>query len=309
VNFLLRGVLLSMGTFFLVYLGLSLALAALWRLLAKRTSRLSSVQLFAWRVFPLGAALTVSAFLVVPSFLFLEPAAARETISLMGMLLACCGLAVAVFGLASAFHASRKTARFVASCPRTRNLSVTGGNATAVEVAAGRPMLFVAGICHPTLLISEQAGRILEPSEMEVAILHELAHVNFRDNLKKLVLRTCRFPFFTGLERSWMQAAELAADDAAVTDETSAVNLASALVKVARHSSSSQVPSIAMSLVPDADSALGIRVKRLLDWHKRAPSAGRNSSAPVLIAALVVLAAAWLPILHQVHELTELLVR
>lgn len=54
------------------------------------------------------------------------------------------------------------------------------------------------------------------------------------DNLKKLVFRFCFFPGMAKLESAWSQVAELAADDAAVSNMDDAVNLASALVKVSR---------------------------------------------------------------------------
>ena len=55
-----------------------------------------------------------------------------------------------------------------------------------------------------------------------------------RDNLKKLVFRFCPFPGMAKLESAWSQAAELAADDAAVSNLNDAVDLAAALVKLSR---------------------------------------------------------------------------
>ena len=40
------------------------------------------------------------------------------------------------------------------------------------------------------------------------------------DNLKKLVFRFCPFPGMSKLESAWSQAAEMAADDAAVALRT-----------------------------------------------------------------------------------------
>jgi|SRR5580765_1877089 len=65
------------------------------------------------------------------------------------------------------------------------------------------------------LLISEHAIQLLDESEMQAAIRHEVAYASFHDNFKKLVLRISQFPFLPGLEWPWMHAAEVAADDAA----------------------------------------------------------------------------------------------
>src|SRR5205085_9900657 len=108
-----------------------------------------------------------------------------------------------------------------------------------------------------------------------VAIRHELAHIAQRDNLKKLALRFACFPFFAGLERAWMHAAELASDEAAATDALAAADLASALLKVAA-APAARVPELAMSLVPDPDAALRARVERLLAWQPRAANAKRT---------------------------------
>jgi beta-lactamase regulating signal transducer with metallopeptidase domain len=173
-------------------------------------------------------------------------------------------------------------------------------------------MLLVAGICRPKLLISEQAVRLLDEGETQVAIRHELAHVSFHDNFKKLTLRAAKFPFLSGLEQSWMHAAEVAADDAAVTDESSALDLASALLKIAAQTSVGQMPDLATSLVPDRgrDEALRARIERLMAWQSRpASSRRRQPSALFISSGLVLLAVCYGPLLRHVHELSELFIR
>jgi len=310
MTYLPRLTLLALGVFFLIYAALSIAVAAAWPFLKKQGEAWDASTLFILRTVPLIVALAVVGLLVVPSYLYLEPFGTSEALGSLGLMLAFGGITVIGAGAIFALLASWSAARFVAACPRTREAEVAGSNTLAIAVAAPTPMLVVAGVCQPKLLISEEANRLLEPGEMQAAIRHELAHVTRHDNLKKLVLRLIQFPFLRGLDRTWMQAAELAADDVAVTNEFAAVDLASALLKVASQSSG-QLPELVMSLVPDAEHALRVRIDRLLAWK---PYSKRQRSRavfwkPFAISCLVLLAATYGPLLRHVHQLTELLVR
>jgi hypothetical protein len=274
----------------------------------KHAERCTASLLFGLRALPLGAATFLAAFLVVPSFLYLEPYRTSEVIGITGLTLAGGGFLTLGFGAVSVLSASWKTARFITRCPRTAPVEVNGSENFAVGIARTTPVLFVAGIYQPKLLISEGATRLLEPAEMQAAIRHELAHVVFRDNLKKLTLCFAKFPFLAGLDRNWMQAAEVAADDAAALNESAAVDLASALLKVAPQSNAARLPELVMSLVPNHDKALRTRVERLLAWHPREPRS-RRLPVGVFLCALALLTATYLPLLQHVHELSELLVR
>lgn len=308
MSYFLRGTFLFLGSFFLVYTVLSLAVACGWHVLNKRVAARDATFLYAIRVFPLAGAVAVVVLLILPSFLLREPYRTDETIALWGGALACGGLAVIVFGVVSVVSAWWNTHRFVASCSGIRRELQPG--ASAVVITTPGPVLLVAGICRPKLLISKRAGEILDHREMQAAIRHELAHVRFCDNLRRLVLRFCRFPLLAGLEREWMRAAELAADDAAATDQASALDLASALLKMASRSCAAPIPEVAMSLVSECDNALQVRVQRLLAWH---PAATRRSHkvlyALPAVSVIVLFVMGCGPLLERVHELTELFVR
>ena len=60
------------------------------------------------------------------------------------------------------------------------------------------------------------------------------------DNLKKVLISATPFPGMGSIESAWREAAELAADDAAVTNRQEALDLAAALIKLSR--SSQQLP-------------------------------------------------------------------
>ena len=310
MTYLLRGALLWLGAFFLIYVTVSIAVAGAWQFLRNRAATWEASSLYRLRALPLTAAAVFVIFLVIPSFLQLEQYQAEETVGRLGLGLAFGGIVVVAFGAISALLALWKARRFLATCPETRTWQLDNSGASVVEIATAKPMLLVAGIYRPKLLISEQAVRLLLPCEMQAAIRHELAHASSHDNFKKLAFQVSRFPFLSGLERSWIEAAELAADDAAVTDEFSAVDLASALLKVATGTSAKEMPELATSLLPHTEQALRTRIERLIAWQHRPASAPRRQLlALFILTGLGTLAVSYLPLLRQVHELSELLIR
>ena len=309
MSYYLRGAVLFLGAFFLIYAALSIAVACGWQALGRRLATQRAAFLYALRVLPLAGAVGVVALLIVPSFLLLEPFRTDETIAAWGGAVACGGIAVIAFGLVSILSAWWKTYRLVASCSRLGRVQLQSG-ASALTIAASGPVFLVAGVLRPTLMISQHARELLNDGEMKVAIRHELAHVSGRDNLRRLVLHFCSFPLLAGLERRWMQAAELAADDAAATDKGSALDLASALLKMASRPCAAPMPELAMSLLSERDNVLQTRVERLLAWH---PAAKRGSHsvffAAAAVSGIVLLAMNYGPLLGHVHEVTELFVR
>jgi len=308
MTYFLRGAILSSAAFFLIYVLLSFVVATAWRLVNRHAGTWSSSLLFGIRVFPLIAAAIITSSVVLPSFLYLEPYATSETIGVTGLTLASGGVTALVFGFASVLVAWWNTSRLIGRWPRTAVLP-NGIEADIVGIKLSRPLFLVAGVCRPQLMISEGATSILEASEMQAAIRHELAHVASRDNLKKLVLRFAKFPFMAGLEQCWMQAAEFAADDAAAIDEATAVDLASALLKVASQPNSENLPDLAMSLNPEPSAALRVRVERLLTWKPKLRRSQTLLSFAMALTVVGSVAATYLPLLRYAHELSELLVR
>jgi Zn-dependent protease with chaperone function len=103
------------------------------------------------------------------------------------------------------------------------------------------------------------------------AIAHESGHLAARDNLKRAALRACRdsltiFPCGVSLDRAWAAASESAADEHAAKGEGAvALDLASALVKIARLVPEGIKPTMPASALLLGDGADGIaqRVRRL----------------------------------------------
>jgi Zn-dependent protease with chaperone function len=159
-------------------------------------------------------------------------------------------------------------------------------------------------------LVSESAIALLSPNELRIALKHELEHMKSRDNLKKLVFRVCPFPGMAKLERAWAQSAELAADDAAVSNQCDAIDLAAALVKLSRLVSVEVAPVYSMEFV---SGSISQRVARLLAWDE-VSKIGRVRIRtwfviPPAVATTLLVTIAYGPVLRLTHEVTAWLAR
>lgn len=309
MTYLLRGLVVSLGVFFLAYIALSGIIACVWRVLGKKGAALSATALYGIRILPLLAAGALVALFTVPSFLYLEPGLTDERIGSCALALAIGGALVLVAGGIDAVRAWWKTSRFVASClEQARRLEMPAG-IPAYEVLSGAPTLCVSGVWRPKLLVSSAAVALLDSVEIEAAIRHEVAHVHRKDNLKKLALRLCPFPALASLEREWLRAAEMAADDEATCHERTALDLASALLKLACASAPARTPELGMTLIPENGAPLSARVERLLAWKPSRQRGRQHIRWALLVGALAGVGLNYGWALAQMHEFTELLVR
>ena len=137
-------------------------------------------------------------------------------------------------------------------------------------------------------------------------VAHECAHVSAGDNLRRLLIRACPGVFGVArLERAWSAAAEEAADArAAGLDASARLNLAEALIHVARLAVP-QAPPLASAFY--LGGSIDDRVRRLVD--PVADAAASRWSRLVPLAAVALLAAAIVVAAPSVHELMEQAVR
>ena len=157
-------------------------------------------------------------------------------------------------------------------------------------------------------MVSDMAAMVLSDDEMRMAVRHELGHMRSCDNLKKVLISAIPFPGMSGLENAWREAAELAADDAAVANRQDALDLASALIKLSRSSTQWSEPALASGLV-SGSSSIGLRVKRLIEWHMARRRLQRSWPWTLLLIAMIAgIASNYGATLVLTHRLTEVLV-
>lgn len=319
--FAVRGIAVSFSVFVLLYSALSVAVCGVWRRvwLASRQSPAKDCAdlLFSLRVSPFVVASLVTLVLAVPSFLLLEPRSVDEPMGLAPVVLGCCGIAVLLAGIWKAAGALVRAWRTVARWSgEARVIGFTAtdfGGSVVLRISAASPPLTAAGLLRPSVWLSRAAEFVLTERELETALRHEVVHVRRRDNLRKLVLRLAAFPGMARLESVWREATEMAADDAAVSNASEALDLAAAVIKLSRLTPMEPAAELTTALVHSPAASVNARVERLMAWTDRRQNPAKTYSFlyPMCAAAAMVatLAVTYSELLVRVHAATEWLVR
>ena len=217
-SYFVRLACISLAVFFVLHYALSALLA--WagprltrRITSDASPRLASRYLFGLRMTPAVAALVCVIAICVPSYLLLEPDFAGEEVGplcLAGALTAVAGCALSIRG---AVRAAVRGRRFEMACRRV----VTREDGLWV-VDSERPLLAMAGLLRPRLLLSARLRTAFTAEQLDAALRHERAHWASRDNLKRLLMLA--IPAAPGLDkrlaaidREWATQTEHAADD------------------------------------------------------------------------------------------------
>ncbi len=320
--FAVRGIAVSLSIFVVIYGVFSLAVLLAWRKIwlwvqsypAKRCADL----LFILRTAPFAVAAGVTLAFAVPSFLLLEPRTVDEPIGGVPLILGCCGIAVIVAGVGKAaaalLRASENIARWSSQATAGACSPVDSGNSVTVRRISGPvPPLTAAGILRPSIWLSSTAEFVLNERELQTALRHEGVHVRRLDNLRKLVLRVVAFPGMAELESAWREATEMAADDAAVSSASEALDLAAAVIKLSTLTPLQPPGELMTALIHTPLESVNARVGRLIAWEERRQNSIPGSSLRYAMCAAVVLVAAlavsYSQMLVGMHSATEWLVR
>lgn len=308
--FVLRGLMVGLAFFGVSYCTLSLLLAIFWaaaRLFRSASMFRSARSLFGLRVFPLAASAFITLAFAMPAFFLLEGKSDED-------------LGTLIFSLGTVLLLGAGLIRVVAARIGTSRLldewlgesKILNSSLLTPTFLAKRsaPPLLLYGICAPKIVVSETATAVLSPKELAVAIQHEASHVRFHDNLKKFVLHTIPFPGLGLLERAWQEAAEFAADEAAVSSSDEALNLAAALIKLCRVAPLQQPPALTAGLV-ELTALVHSRVHRLLAWKTATlqPRKIRWLWLPVLLVTAGSGIFTYGRVLLLTHQLTEWFIR
>ena len=271
------GISLALATLLTINAVASLAAAALWRLIERPmrscSARTRAEVLFAMRVGPPAVALISVAALLIPSYIAYEPYSTNEFVSKK----------LGALAILSAIGVALALSRGFRSWLATRSLlrkwlnSATPIQLPEIDVPTFRishpfPIIAVVGMFRPRLFIAERVIESLSQEEMVAAIAHEYGHLAARDNLKRSLLRVCRdalmiVPCGRSIDRAWSENAEAAADEhAADRGSAVALNLASALIEIARMVPAGARPSMPAGAFILGDETHGVmgRVNRLV---------------------------------------------
>jgi beta-lactamase regulating signal transducer with metallopeptidase domain len=307
--FALRALMVSLAFFALVYSFLSLLLVLAWQglRLFHFHKHIGAPAIFTLRVMPFGISAVVTLFLTLPSFLLLERRSLDEDFGTF--VLSACAMLIFGTGIYRVLAAEARTRRVVSACLKSAIGLEDSAVTPAIILAQSITPLMLIGVRAPRILISESACKILNDGELRAAVRHETAHSRSRDNLKKAILNCLPFPGMAGLEETWQEASEFAADDGAVSSRDEAVDLAAALIKLARHFPCQAVPDLATGLV-SAVGSVTTRVERLMAWRESSVARPYRWRYVIVVGliAFVGLAVKLGPALILAHSLTERLV-
>jgi Zn-dependent protease with chaperone function len=311
--FVTLGVLLAIVAFGAGSLAGAAATAVVVRAMDLR--RLSSAALLWLRLTPTLTGLAVALGLFLPAWVAFEPRQSTEAArAALVVLAAATGLGGAL-GMARGLWAFVRTRRALSSWVGDASPHLIAGAPAPVQVIDHAfPLVALAGLVRPRLLVARQVLAACDPEELSSVLAHEAAHLAARDNLRGLLIQSTPdafglLPSARRLEAAWREAAELEADARAARAEPGRVALAGAIVKVARLAAAGPPLTVAVPGLHDG-GPIERRVRRLLgrDAEERGPRAARIS---VFAAALVAgaLATAPIPWLRLVHGAAEWLVR
>jgi beta-lactamase regulating signal transducer with metallopeptidase domain len=322
--YFVRLVCLALAAFFLIHMALCLAISLITptaiRLAQRMTARSAARFLLGLRLFPAGFALLVVAGVCVPSYLWLEPETNTEEVGFACIAAALLGIGIWSISIARVLRAMTRSIRFTRSCENAgRKRRLTGETAQVSVIEGAGPLLVLAGILRPRLVVSREVLSALTADQLAAAFRHERAHRTSRDNLKRflILLSPAIFPFFRGfgtLDRAWAKFTEWAADDQAVDgSKHRSLALAEALVRVARIGVAPQPSALLSSLVADTED-LSARVDRLL--HAERPMEKSGPLVPIAVTSTTLVLAGLLTAvmldpaaLSSVHQALEQLIR
>ncbi|MGA8198945.1 MAG: hypothetical protein WB814_02705 [Candidatus Sulfotelmatobacter sp.] len=319
--FALRGVAVSFSIFFIFYSVLTLVVGLVWRRVwdYNRLGSASSCAdaLFILRMIPWILSSIVTLAFAVPSFLLLEPRAVRESMSPVLVALCVCGMAGMLAGMWNAAAALLRAAKTVAGWSNRARVigssdADSGQPVLLLRTAGDAPPLTAAGILRPSVWLSDTAEFVLTERELRCALRHEVVHLRRRDNLRKLLLRLVASPGMTELESAWREATEMAADDAAVSNASEALDLAAAVIKLSRLAPLAAAGELTTALVHSPAESVNARVERLIAWTEPqsfGPGYSLRYSLCAAAAVVATLAVSYSSLLVQVHAATEWLVR
>ena len=329
----LLGISLALAALLVINAFTSLMTVALWYGLARRRASQWSASsrarfLFALRLLPATCALFCVIALLSPSYIAHEPHTTTETISLelaLLSLLSILGIGLALWRGLSAWRATR---RLVAEWLATAEpITIEGINVPVYRIKHPFPVMALVGAFQPRLFIAGQILSSLSDEEVRAALAHEVGHLTARDNLKRALVRACSdvlaiVPAGRSLDRAWTESAEGAADEYVARHDgaNGALNLAAALVRIARLAPAGAKPTIPAGafLVGGNEGGVAWRIERLvqlaavMDKRHLGPESLMLRSAPWLCLCGFLILATFIAtnprILLAMHTLMEHLV-
>jgi Zn-dependent protease with chaperone function len=273
-------------------------------LLRKCSARTRAEILFVMRIGPPVIAIVAIAAFMIPSYLTYEPYNTNEFVSWkLGALatLSAIGVGLSIWRGLRSWLATRSLLKAWLSAATP--IKLAGLSIPTFVVEHSFPIIAVVGAFRPRLFIATHVLESLSEEELAAALAHEYGHLAACDNFKRSVMRVSRaalliIPCGRSLDRAWSEASESAADEhAAQQSSLVALNLASALVRIAKMIPAGQRPvmpvAVSAFLVGEDSPGVKARVNRLVELAAADPrllvsNASLVRFVPWLVLSLIV---------------------
>ena len=294
-------------------------------LLRKCSARTRAEILFVMRIGPPVLAILAIAAFMIPSYLVYEPHQTDESVSWkLGLLaaLSAIGVGLAIARGIRTWLATRSLLKdWLASSTRIELDAISVP--TFVLQQHSFPIIAVVGAIRPRLFIADHVLESLSTEELAAAVAHECGHLAAHDNFKRSIMRVSRaalllIPCGRSLDHAWSEASESAADEhAAQQSSLVALNLASALVRIARMIPGGQqheIPAAVSTFLSDDSPGVKVRVRRLVELAATDPrllvsNASIVRFVPWIVLSFVVVVGVTLEsrpqVLASVHHFVE----
>jgi Zn-dependent protease with chaperone function len=311
LRYVLHGVTIGLVWFGLINVGVAASVAFAAQRALRRDANRNAAFWLTLRLLPSMAATAFVIALFAPSYWRYEPRAVEDLdLSLrIGAIAAALLIGVSVV---RGWRAWRRAANRTRAWLRVARPIEVAAGIPVYEVPIAAPMMALAGVLRPRLLVTRGVVEALTGEELQAGIAHEIGHFRARDNLKRLAMRAAPDVLVStrtaaAIEARWAAAAEHDADRAGAADNETRCALASALVKVAKLTPlSTPIAEPISTLVDGGDIAS--RVRRLLDNGAPAASSRWLPRVSAALAIVATIALSYGTLLRVVHEATEVIV-
>ena len=285
---------LWLGVFDLALLAFS---APALRSLAGFPAKARATGIFVVRFLPLTLAAAITLGIFVPAWWVHEPENAEEALTLAQAAAAFVAFAPLGEGLRRAMRMASRTHTRLVDWRRRGQKSGLAASCPfdVVEVYGEGVALCVGGYFKPTIFASIAAMKVLTMRERRAALAHESSHASSLDPLRLLGMEACPdFLRLLSVDAEWRsafaRAVEFAADArASAGDRGTALDLAQALVKVARLGLAAPLKGLSVAPAMSNSVDLKARVDALangpMDEDRRLPLS--SGWALVLVCAAV----------------------
>jgi Zn-dependent protease with chaperone function len=219
-----------------------------------------------FRYLPAAIALILTVLSAVPGYFHGEPSNTQETPSLWLICLAMLGLYSISEPIVSILWIAIRTAAQTNAWEYSAIAHRSFGGFALFDLDLQAPFIVASGIVRKSIFVSKPVHSLLSDRELRAALRHEVAHCRYNHNLAKLLFALAPRPLsIRGFEDGFQEVIEYAADDEACKVPGDALNLASAVVILARQSASNTNGILCSALVTVKPSAsLERRVERLV---------------------------------------------